>query len=76
MTQVNREETILALDWIRAGIADLKIPGEAAVREGSAISTGAEEFEAPESDDNEESKLAAGGAVREEEDDEKAQEVA
>ena len=54
MTKVCREEMILALDWIRGGIADPKNAWRQLLAEkAQLISNGEENCEAPENDDEE-----------------------
>ena len=75
MTNVGREENILALDWIRGGIADPKNAWRQLLAEkAQLISNGEENFEAPKNDD-EESKSAAKDADQEAEEDDKVLEV-
>ena len=59
MTKVSKEEMVLPIDWITGGISDLKNAWRHLLEEKAhLISTGEEDFEAPESDEEENTSAA------------------
>jgi len=76
MTKVSKEKIVLIIDWIRGDIADPKNAwGQLLAEKAQLISTGEEDFEASESDE-EEYKSVAKGEDQELREDDEVQEVA